>query len=188
MKNAESATQKQEDKIFEATIWREDDEESIEEFDPEDPDFQEQDEDENKDKTEKVSPAVYKYDMALKSYVRLEEGACEKTADAPQSGLSLTEGEEDQKEAKQPNILKKRLLMPMTMTNLIKEAGSSKGEPTPKMQKLDFNNPLSVKNAPEDGIMYVTVKGAKPNEILLVKVRNKSNVFREKWNILYKMM
>ncbi|XP_014474425.1 PREDICTED: uncharacterized protein LOC106744289 isoform X2 [Dinoponera quadriceps] len=158
----------------------EDDDDSIEEFDPEDPedDFQEQDV-QVEEVQQEESPAVYKYDMALKSYVRLE-GTAEEAIAATTPVLAPTqvvpvcaEGEEEEgsREPGQPNILKKRLLMP-ARTNLEGESGSSGGETAAKVQKLDLNNPLSVNNAPEeDGVMYVTVKGAKPNEILLVKVK-----------------
>lgn len=188
-----------------------DDDDSIEEFDPEDPDFQEQEEQVEEQVVEvkqDVSPAIYKYDIARKSYVRVAEEAMAVTtqiASTPvvstpvvstpvvptplvstpvvptpvvptpvistQVVLTHIEGErQNLREAEQPNILKKRLLMP-TKTSLEEESGSSGGEPAPKIQKLDLNNPLSVNNAPEeDGVMYVTVKGAKPNELLLVKV------------------
>lgn len=40
-----------------------------------------------------------------------------------------------------------------------------------KKPKLDVKNALNVPSENEDGIMYVRVKGTKPNEILLVKVK-----------------
>lgn len=191
--------------ILEEVILDDDDEDSIEEFDPEDPDLQEQEE-QVEEGQKKESPAVYKYDMALKSYVRVEEIIEEviSTTEIPTEIASTetvttetvstevvptqvvptqttqiptqvvptrTDDEgESSKEGGQPNILKKRLLVP-SRTSLEGESGSSGGENSPKVPKLDLDNPLSVKKASEeDGVMYVTVKGAKPNEILLVKV------------------
>lgn len=159
--------------IFEEIAERDDeDEDSIEEFDPEDSDFQEQAENEDEMETEEVSPDVYKYDMTLKSYVRLEDSVEEGTGTRQIACSRAEEDEETQQEVKQSDILKKRLLMPTTKTGLEGEATSSEKEEVSKVQTLDLNNPLSVNNAPEeDGVMYVTVKGAKPNELLLVKVK-----------------
>lgn len=170
--------------IFEEVAEGED-EDSIEEFDPEDPAFLEDEEEEGEEEEEEEeeessrSPAtVYKYDMAAKSYVRLErneEGVSMK------SGTSQTsEGEgENQREGMRPNILKRKFVMPtVTMKNGEKDEVQSIVEEH-KIQKLDTSN-ISNVNSPleEDGIMYVTVKGSKPNEILLVKV-SKSNNFKK---------
>lgn len=157
--------------IFEEVAEGED-EESIEEFDPEDPAFQE---DEEEEEFSRSPAAVYKYDMLAKSYVRVEG---DEDIVSMKSGISQTsEGEgENQKEGiRQPNILKRRLLMSTTATKSWEnDEIQNEVESIPKeckVQKLDLNNPLSVNNTShEDGIMYVTVKGSKPNEILLVKV------------------
>lgn len=156
--------------IFEEVAEGED-EESIEEFDPEDPAFQEDEEEE----FSRSPAAVYKYDMLAKSYVRVEG---DEEIVSMKCGISQTsEGEgENQKEGiRQPNILKRRLLMSTTVTKSWEnDEIQNEVESIPKeckVQKLDLNNPLSVNNTShEDGIMYVTVKGSKPNEILLVKV------------------
>ncbi|XP_012219574.1 uncharacterized protein [Linepithema humile] len=153
--------------IFEEMIEGED-EESIEEFDPEDPAFQEDEEE-----SEKSSAAVYKYDMMAKSYVRMDESEAV-SMKSTVSQISESEGEKDG--VRQPNILKRRLLMPSMVTKSRGEDEVQSGiESSPKdckVQKLDLNNPLNVNSTPEeDGIMYVTVKGSKPNEILLVKVK-----------------
>lgn len=158
--------------IFEEVAGKDDDEESIEEFDPEELDLEEQDEGESKEKADKVSPAVYKYDMTLKSYVRLESGIGEEATTALQSEPPRIETrvEEDQKEAKQPNILKRRLTMPAMTASVAEETGGNGDGVASKVQKLDFN-PLSIKSVPEeDGIMYMTMKSNNPNEFLLVKV------------------
>lgn len=157
--------------IFEE-IAEGEDEESIEEFDPEDPAFHE---DEEEEEFSRSPAAVYKYDMLAKSYVRVEGG---EEVVSMKSGITQTsegEGENQREGMRQPNILKRRLLMSTTTTKSEEKDGmQNEVESTLKeckVQKLDLNNPLSVNNAPhEDGIMYVTVKGSKPNEILLVKV------------------
>ncbi|XP_070151270.1 uncharacterized protein [Polyergus mexicanus] len=158
--------------IFEE-IAEGEDEESIEEFDPEDPAFQEDEEEE--EEFSRSPAAVYKYDMLAKSYVRVEGG---EEVISMKSGISQTsegEGDNQREGMRQPNILKRRLLMSTTTKNWEKDEVQNEMESTPrecKMQKLDLNNPLSVNNTShEDGIMYVTVKGSKPNEILLVKVK-----------------
>lgn len=152
--------------IFEEVAEGED-EESIEEFDPEDPAFQE---DEEEEEFSRSPAAVYKYDMLAKSYVKVEGD--EEIVSISQT--SECEGENQKEGMKQPNILKRRLLMSTTSKSWENDEIQNEMESIPKeckMQKLDLNNPLSVNNTShEDGIMYVTVKGSKPNEILLVKV------------------
>lgn len=168
--------------IFEEVAEGED-EESIEEFDPEDPalleDEDEEEEEEGEKKTSSRSPAtVYKYDMAAKSYVRLErseEGAAVKSG---ASQISEGEGENQKDGMRQPNILKRKLST-ITMKNGEKDEIQSIVEEH-KVPKLDTKNLSNVNSPPEeDGIMYVTVKGSKPNEILLVKVRERI-ILREK--------
>ncbi|XP_032664985.1 uncharacterized protein LOC116841310 [Odontomachus brunneus] len=168
--------------IFEEVVMEvdDDDEDSIEEFDPEDPDLLQEQQEQIEIQEEQVEiqqeepPAIYNYDIARKSYVRLEGIVEEAATVAANQVVPICvdgEGEESSRDIGQPNILKKRLLMP-TRTSLEGESGSSGPETAAKMQKLDLNNPLSVNNArEEDGVMYVTVKGAKPNELLLVKVK-----------------
>ncbi|XP_071645873.1 uncharacterized protein [Temnothorax longispinosus] len=159
--------------IFEEVAEGED-EESIEEFDPEDPALLEDEEEEEEKKSPRSPTTVYKYDMAAKSYVRLErseEGVSVK------SGASQTlegDGENQREGISKPNILKRKLIMPTVTT---KNGGEEEEDEVQsieerKVQKLDTNS-LSNVNSPleEDGIMYVTVKGSKPNEFLLVKVK-----------------
>lgn len=154
--------------IFEEVAEGED-EESIEEFDPEDPALLEDEEEEEQELSR--SPAtVYKYDMAAKSYVRMEEGEERVSVKSGISQISEGEGENQREGMRQPNILKRKLVMP-TITKNGGENQIQSGVEQYKLQKLDTNNLLNVNNSPEeDGIMYVTVKGSKPNEILLVKV------------------
>lgn len=142
------------------------DDESIEEFDPEDPSFQEEEEDEE---FARSPAAIYKYDMLAKSYVRMEEGEEVVSIKSEISQTSEGEGENQKEGIRQPNILKRRLLSTTSAKDEVQNEESTPKEC--KVQKLDLNNPLSVNNTPqEDGIMYVTVKGSKPNELLLVKV------------------
>lgn len=156
--------------IFEEVAEGED-EESIEEFDPEDPALLEDEEEEEQEPSR--SPAtVYKYDMAAKSYVRVEGN--EEGNLSVKSGTSQTsegEGENQREGMRQPNILKRKLAMPTITTKNGGENEVQNGVEGYKLQKLDTNNLLNMNSPPEeDGIMYVTVKGSKPNEILLVKV------------------
>lgn len=156
--------------IFEEVAEGED-EESIEEFDPEDPalmeDEQEEEEEEEKEGLSRSLKTVYKYDMAADSYVRVE-GNDERVS--VESEASQTSGNENLREGmRQPNILKRKLVTSNKndgedeVQNIVEQH---------KVQKLDSNNLLNINNPPEeDGIMYVTVKGSKPNEILLVKVK-----------------
>lgn len=147
--------------IFEEVAEGED-EESIEEFDPEDPALLVDEEEE-----EKSLKTVYKYDMAADSYVRVEgnEGISVK------SEVSQTSEGENQRDGMwQPNILKRKLI-PMITTNNGGEDEIQSMVEKHKVQKLDTNSLLNMNNpSEEEGIMYVTVKGSKPNEILLVKV------------------
>lgn len=158
--------------IFEEIVEAED-EESIEEFDPEDPAFQEDEEE-----PAKSTAAIYKYDMTAKCYVKMDESEAV-PAKPVVSQVSENEGEKDG--VRQPNILKKRLLMPSVTKNKGEDevqSGTEGNSKECKKQKLDLNNPLNVNSASEEnGIMYVTVKGSKPNEILLVKVSNEFNIF-----------
>lgn len=194
--------------IFEEVAEGED-EESIEEFDPEDPalleDEEEEEEEEGGEEGEEGgeegegggggqgkeveeessssrSPAtVYKYDMAAKSYVRLERSEEGVSVKSGASQISEGEGENQREGMRQPNILKRKLIIPTITTK--NEGGEDELQSIVeerKVQKLDTNN-LSNVNGPleEDGIMYVTVKGSKPNEILLVKVSERI-IFRRK--------
>jgi len=177
-------------KIFEE-IAEGEDEESIEEFDPEDPAFQDNEEEEEEEFLS--SPVVYKYDVDTKLYMRMDEN--EEILTKPEifqisEATSPTPSDEKQnrKEGAKPGSLKRKLQMSnmtttMTTTTAATVMGIKNGEENEtqnkmesglkecKIQKMDLNNPLNVNNIPEeDGIMYVTVKGSKPNEILLVKV------------------
>lgn len=171
------------------------DDESIEEFDPEDPAFQNNEEEEEEENSK--SSIVYKYDVNTKLYMKVDEnkgtvaksGICQ----ASDTGSPLSGEKENQREdVKEPERNLKRTLSttttPMTTAtemaittatatttkNGEKDETQNEIENTLKeckVQKLDLNNPLNVNSsAEEDGIMYVTVKGSKPNEILLVKV------------------
>lgn len=160
--------------IFEEVAEGED-EESIEEFDPEDPALLE-DEEEEEEEEEKKPPrsptTVYKYDMAAKSYVRLERSEEGVSVKPGASQTSEGDGENQREGTSKPNILKRKLITPTVTT----KNGGGEDEVQSiveerKVQKLDTSS-LSNVNSPleEDGIMYVTVKGSKPNEFLLVKV------------------
>ncbi|XP_071577446.1 uncharacterized protein [Temnothorax nylanderi] len=158
--------------IFEEVAEGED-EESIEEFDPEDPALLEDEEEEEEEKKSPRSPTtVYKYDMAAKSYVRLERSEEGVSVKSGASQTSEGDGENQREGTSKPNILKRKLIMPTVTTKNGGEDEVQSIVEERKVQKLDTNS-LSNVNSPleEDGIMYVTVKGSKPNEFLLVKVK-----------------
>ncbi|XP_046833062.1 uncharacterized protein LOC124430477 [Vespa crabro] len=214
-----------------------DDNESIEEFDPDDPPFQPDSSDaaesddeiesshvdrrrnahkkENVDKANNQSfvfhdssrnnliqnqddanqdsnQTVYKYDMALKAYVKVETAQDNILSSKLQIGpkIEIKDNEFGKDTPKQPNILKRRLLqqtkkeglgnneeLKCTSTNV---SDTNESPKDPKIQKLDIQNPLNINDPQEDGIMYVTVKGSKPNEILLVKVKKMDKPFEKK--------
>lgn len=148
--------------IFEEVAEGED-EESIEEFDPEDPALLEDEEEESP----KSLKTVYKYDMVADSYVKVEGN--DEVISVKSEASQILESENQREGIKQPNILKRKLMMP-TIKNEGEEGEESIVEKH-KVQKLDPNNILNMNNPPkEDGIIFVTVKGSKPNEYLLVKV------------------
>lgn len=154
-------------RIFEEVAEGED-EDSIEEFDPEDPALLEEEEEEEFSRSPET---VYKYDMAAKSYVRLEKSEERVSKKSGASQTSEGEGENKKEGIKQPNILKRKLVIPMVTTKNGGEDEVQNIVEERKVQKLDTNNLSNTNNPPEeDGIMYVTVKGSKPNELLLVKV------------------
>ncbi|KAG7199583.1 hypothetical protein KM043_014189 [Ampulex compressa] len=214
--------------IFEevATQHHSDDNESIEEFDPDDPPFQPDSSDaaESDDEIDSIqmqnvkrrysqkkentgkqhnqsificetlmdkpmqstenndfSQTVYKYDMALKAYVKVDgmetNNYCMEQI-IPKGDI-VSNNEHAKESTKQPNILKRRLLQ-QSKKDSTDEADDSGGQRDFKVQKLDVHNPLSVNSGEEDGVMYVTVKGSKPNEILLVKVKKMDKPLEKK--------
>ncbi|KAK2576140.1 hypothetical protein KPH14_007469 [Odynerus spinipes] len=135
---------------------------------------------------------VYKYDMALKAYVKVDTAQDNKLSPKLQVGpkIEIPDNNEFVKETpKQPNILKRRLLQQtkkensgnnedVKYTTTVSDTNESPKDP--KIQKLDIQNPLNINDTQEDGIMYVTVKGSKPNEILLVKVKKMDKPFEKR--------
>jgi len=185
-------------KIFEEIVEGED-EESIEEFDPEDPAFQDNEEEEEEEFLR--SPIVYKYDVDTKLYMRMDEN--EGILTKPEifqisetRSPTSSDEKQNQKEGTKPGSLKRKLQisnMTMTTAEAIKNGEENEtqnkieGLKECKIQKMDLNNPLNINNVPEeDGIMYVTVKGSKPNEILLVKVSRQLIKNLGKWKMLMK--
>lgn len=183
-------------------INRNDDNDSIEEFDPEDLPFHPDSSDyvESNDEFEALglrkakkariepdkeklefssSAAVYQYDNSKKAYVRYEAGESKENLPVDTKDTIKNDGEDDGTDAKkQPNILKRRLSTPLKTkavfdameTSQLADSSISNGiERT--LQNFDINHPISIMSRGEDGIMYVTVKGSKPNELLLVKVK-----------------
>ncbi|XP_012262077.2 uncharacterized protein LOC105689562 [Athalia rosae] len=179
-----------------------DDNDSIEEFDPEDlpfhPDTSEYGESNDeleelgvqKAKKARMMPmneqqelsstaAVYHYDNTKKAYVKYEVGESKENLPIDVKDVVKSEavdGGTDPK--KQPNILKRRLSLPLKSKTVVDSLETSHSadsniptSPGKTLQKLSMNHPISIGTKGEDGIMYVTVKGSKPNELLLVKVK-----------------
>ncbi|XP_076752979.1 uncharacterized protein LOC143424656 isoform X1 [Xylocopa sonorina] len=227
--DSEESEKKVECEIFEdSTIQQNsDDNESIEEFDPDDPPFQPDSSDaiesddemeapsakrrhiqqkENTkqclqtfsvsdntstlDKTTNFNQTTYKYDTSLKTYIKVDD--MENNQSIEPHGIIKSEGicniESTKECSKQPNILKRRLLiqtkkesMEETDENVCQSYISDKtgNHKEFKVQKLDVNT-LNINSNEEDGIMYVTVKGSKPNELLLVKVKKMDKTVEKK--------
>lgn len=135
---------------------------------------------------------VYKYDMALKAYVKVDTAQDNKLSPKLQIGpkIEIPDSNEFIKDTpKQPNILKRRLLQQNKKENSENNedikcpstvSDTNESPKDPKIQKLDIQNPLNINDTQEDGIMYVTVKGSKPNEILLVKVKKMDKPLEKK--------
>lgn len=93
----------------------------------------------------------------------------EKLINLEESPSGNNDGEPREESSKQANPLKRKFL-PVKQEPLMEVPKEA------KIQKIDMQNPVSITNAEEDGIMYVTVKGSKPNELLLVKVKKMDKV------------
>lgn len=116
-------------------------------------------------KAEEKCETVYQFDTDLNTYIKIE----------PQNNQSedLEELHEEQLEDQDLSLDPLKTENPAQAINLNPPASPDslkKSAKDPKLQKL-IGNPLSVSPSNEEGIMYVTVKGAKPNELLLVKVK-----------------
>lgn len=124
---------------------------------------------------------VYQYDTALKAYVKVEST---ENNDRTNTSLIKPKLERDRsidcarEVAKHPNILKRKIPArkdflgnPVTSVCTSDSTFVRSGQKDTKKPKLNVENALNITNENEDGIMYVTVKGTKPNELLLVKVK-----------------
>ncbi|XP_076163467.1 uncharacterized protein LOC143144698 [Ptiloglossa arizonensis] len=135
---------------------------------------------------------TYKYDTSLNAYIKVDDIEGSNYVTEPYSiskSETIYNSESTKESLKQPNILKRRLLLQTKkesteetdentcQSNISDKNGSHKDI---KVQKLDLHNPLSINSNQEDGIMYVTVKGSKPNEILLVKVKKMDKPLEKK--------
>ncbi|KOC63961.1 Zinc finger protein 497 [Habropoda laboriosa] len=163
-----------------------DDNESIEEFDPDDPPFQPD------NKSTDLHQTTYNYDTFLRAYIKVEDTESNNLSTEPHSMIkseTICNVESAKECLKQPNILKRRLLLQtkrdfteetdenICQSNISDKIGSHEDF---KVQKLNVNNSLNINSNQEDGIMYVTVKGSKPNEILLVKVKKMDKPLEKK--------
>ncbi|CAK9823887.1 Zinc finger protein 62 [Anthophora retusa] len=229
--STEESENKTDHEIFENIVQQNsDDNESIEEFDPDDPPFQPDSSDaadsddevniqtqnikksntqqkENMkqcsqpvfisdsnsltDKSPDLHQTTYNYDTFLRAYIKVEDTESNNLS-TEAHGIIKSEAtcNESAKEClKQPNILKRRLLLQnkrefieetdenVCQSNISDKIGSHEDF---KVQKLNVNNSLNINSNQEDGIMYVTVKGSKPNEILLVKVKKMDKPLEKK--------
>ena len=135
----------------------------------------------NSESNEDSSKMVYQYDTKLKAYVKVEPPAPKNNCKLPEPIVPITNAVKRKHEgdgATQPNILKKRptaknfLGKPVTSDNQSDPLLVIPGKKDARKPKLNVTNAINVKSGDkEDGIMYVTVKGTKPNEMLLVKVK-----------------
>lgn len=161
-------------------VNKEEDEDSIMEFDPEDQSTQEEDEEVQVSSNSSVT--IYTYDTVAESYVMVENNKEKVLPTSEVTQISANEEEKQKEETRQPNILKRRLLMPSTKKDEAEDATQSVVEDSSqdasqcKLQKLDLSNPLNVSIIPsEDGIMYMTMKGS-ANSTLLMKVSKKLHI------------
>lgn len=142
--------------------------------------------------TKDLNQTTYKYDTSMNAYIKVEAAEDSSYTNESQSvckSETSCNNENAKEFVKQPNILKRRLLLQPkkepteeTDENTLQSSISDKsGSHTDvKVQKLDMHNSLNVNSGQEDGIMYVTVKGSKPNEILLVKVKKMDKPLEKK--------
>ncbi|XP_015126684.1 uncharacterized protein LOC107048155 [Diachasma alloeum] len=118
---------------------------------------------------------VYQYDTALNTYIKVESPSLPPAADLEeledQKKKSIKSEERDSDPSKK--VLKRKASSGRDSLDSQSNSESDSLKKTvkdPKLQKL-MGSPLNVSPSGEDGVMYVTVKGPKPNELLLVKVK-----------------
>ncbi|XP_008549563.1 uncharacterized protein LOC103572648 isoform X1 [Microplitis demolitor] len=112
---------------------------------------------ESKDITDK---SIYQYNSELKTYIKLESDKSVVSNMLIQPNPDILESENDAL-SKEKNLLKKNISL--DALNNVALSG--------KESKIDQFDTVIAPPAEEEGIMYVTVKGSKPNELLLVKVK-----------------
>ncbi|XP_033220556.1 uncharacterized protein LOC117175085 [Belonocnema kinseyi] len=128
------------------------DNESLEEFDPDDPPFHPPSGEENAEGEPKLVNPVKKDPKkgTATSALKLDKSTkADKEMEMKEENLKrkLSEGNDDK-------------------LSMLKAIGPKEA----KLRKLNVNEALNIKKE-ENGVMYVTVRGAKPNELLLVKVK-----------------
>lgn len=159
------------------------DSECFEEFDP-DPADKSEDADVDVVTSDPASPDVssdtgkhensaYKYVESLNAYVKVDvDGKPEDVKEdvkqvvlvekIPKSEPNVPSSES----SKRPNILKRKAMNDENWDN----ANKTDIQKLLKIPKLDLQDVNNIKQE-ADGVMYVTAKGTKPNEMLLIKVR-----------------
>ncbi|XP_034934267.1 uncharacterized protein [Chelonus insularis] len=132
---------------------------------------------------------IYQYDTELDTYIKLNsfEGVSKMknvyevdssqlfsvSSEMPKNTENFQTVNNEIKEiSKHPSILKRKILVCDKPTNSMNiNQHDNELQVINKEAKIHKLNTLNVSPSDEQGIMYVTVKGSKPNELLLVKVK-----------------
>ncbi|OXU31167.1 hypothetical protein TSAR_006479 [Trichomalopsis sarcophagae] len=131
------------------------------------------------DDIDKHNDSVYQYDESLDAYIKVEhsEGAQEDVEPENKLVESNTINASQTSESfipltKSSNTSKRKL----SSGNISDDSNDKPNKidfqklKDLKIPKLDLQNSTKIKTQ-EDGVMYVTAKGSKPNEVLLIKVK-----------------
>jgi hypothetical protein len=177
-----------------------DENESIEEFDPDNP-YDSNENEANKSVESEIchtdilgdnKTTAYRYDEGLNAYVKIEPIEKEQTSNNEQR--VKIECNTIKKECivsgslnhlKMPNILKRKLSSGNTSDDSIDNFSKINfqkfniGLRDLKIPRLNLQDTVNIKTE-ENGIMYVTAKGSKPNEMLLIKVKKMGKLTEKK--------
>ncbi|XP_012272964.1 uncharacterized protein LOC105695715 [Orussus abietinus] len=145
-----------------------DDNESIEEFDPDDPCIRLDSSDPEDEQVETKNPVEVPTE-SIENVTMDVSAAVECLSEVQVAKPKLIDPPKEEQWSKTPSILKRKAQPPPPKAGDIDV--SFTGVKETKIPKLTLSNTLNVAPTKEDGIMYVTVKGSKPNELLLVKVK-----------------
>lgn len=128
------------------------------------------------DDMDKQNNSVYRFDECLNAYVKVE--STEEAQEDNEAEMKL--GESNSKNASQTlESFSPPAKFPITLKRKLSNGNSSDDGTNKidfqklkdlKIPKLDLQDSTKIKTE-EDGVMYVTAKGSKPNEVLLIKVK-----------------